>query len=166
MIDVEMDIELVSEGSRYTKISDELDAIEEGLSNQIANTLDDIAGDIARSMRRRLDNHGHIDTGQLFNSIRYETEVNRNTVESSVYIDAKSKDGAWYAEFLEFGTGIYNEDGLGRQTPWAWQDRFGNWHITNGMTPDPFIRPSIAENVSGLEEEISHDIGELRRYKK
>ncbi len=44
---------------------------------------------------------------------------------------------------VELGTGVYAEGGGGRQTPWRYQDRKGEWHTTRGAHPHPYLRPAI-----------------------
>lgn len=52
-----------------------------------------------------------------------------------------------YAPYVEFGTGLFAEDGNGRQdVPWNYQDDEGNWHSTSGQRPQPFMRPALNEN--------------------
>lgn len=51
-----------------------------------------------------------------------------------------------YANFHEFGTGIYIAGG--RQSPWAFQDEKGNWHWTRGIPPIHFIKNSVAEHIA------------------
>lgn len=146
-------------------IDDEIQAMADGIPAGIKQVLSDTAEKMAKSMQKRLQDGGHIDTGALFNSLRSETHEDGKYIDAYVIGDAKSPQGTWYAEFLEFGTGVYNEDGNGRQTPWKYKDRAGNWHTTEGMKPDPFIRPSVAEHLAGLEEDISVEM-DLRRYKR
>lgn len=52
-----------------------------------------------------------------------------------------------YAPYVEFGTGLFAEDGNGRKdVPWHYQDDKGEWHSTSGMKPQPFMRPALDEN--------------------
>lgn len=57
-----------------------------------------------------------------------------------------------YAPYVEWGTGVYVEDaegnktGTGRQTPWAWVDKNGDVHWTNGMKPHHMILKAITEH--------------------
>ena len=142
-------------------ISDEIRSILTRVPSRIAEAMDATGEEMVTSMKNRLTAGNHIDTGQLISSIHAETTANEDEIITDIYIDAKSNEGTWYAEFLEYGTGIYNENGNGRQTPWAWQDRNGDWHTTRGMRADPFIRPSVAEHVGELDENIDHILRNL-----
>lgn len=52
-----------------------------------------------------------------------------------------------YAPYVEYGTGLFAEDGNGRQdVPWHYQDEKGEWHSTSGQKPQPFMRPALDEN--------------------
>ena len=159
-------------------ISDDFKAMADQIPQAVAEHLDTVADAMCKSMEERLAAGDHVDFGNLITSIHAETEGTNQEIHSDIFIDAKSDKGAWYAEFLEFGTGIYNENGDGRQTPWAWQPKPGSkyyktdangrpaWITTRGQRPDPFIRPSVAEHAGELEEGMSYIIGDLKRYKK
>ena len=120
---------------------------------------------MAEDMRSSLEAGGHIDTGNLINSIHSGTTQDGDTITGYVDIDAESAEGTWYAEFLEFGTGVHNENGDGRQTPWRYKDRHGEWHTTSGMQADPFIRPAVAAHIGDLDRAVSESL-DLRRYKR
>ncbi|KAA6450952.1 HK97-gp10 family putative phage morphogenesis protein [Bacillus swezeyi] len=77
-----------------------------------------------------------VDDGNLKNSI----EVNY----SDGGFKAKITVGASYAIYVEFGTGIYAEDGNGRKTPWVYFDeKLGRYVFTRGMRAQPFFFPAV-----------------------
>ena len=51
-----------------------------------------------------------------------------------------------YAPYVEFGTGLFAENGGRQDVPWNYQDDKGEWHSTSGMKPQPFMRPALDEN--------------------
>lgn len=51
-----------------------------------------------------------------------------------------------YAPYVEFGTGLFAEEGGRMDVPWNYQDDEGNWHSTSGRKPSPFLRPALLEN--------------------
>ena len=51
-----------------------------------------------------------------------------------------------YAPYVEYGTGLFAEDGGRTDVPWHYQDDQGEWHTTSGMKPQPFMRPALDEN--------------------
>ena len=51
-----------------------------------------------------------------------------------------------YAGCVEFGTGLFAENGGRTDVPWSYQDDKGEWHSTSGMHPHPYMRPALYEN--------------------
>lgn len=51
-----------------------------------------------------------------------------------------------YAPYVEYGTGLFAEQGGRMDVPWNYQDDEGNWHSTSGQKPQPFMRPALDEN--------------------
>lgn len=80
-------------------------------------------------------------TGELKGSIQSRVEGSGNDLTGVVFTNLH------YAPYIEYGTGIFAEDGKGRQdVPWCYKDDEGKWHTTSGMEPHPFIRPALQEN--------------------
>ena len=61
-----------------------------------------------------------------------------------------------YAPYVEYGTGLFAEEGGRTDVPWVYQDEKGEWHSTKGQKPHPFMRPALYEN----REEIKRIFGE------
>ena len=81
------------------------------------------------------------DTGNLANSITSKVETTGGEVVGTVFTPL------YYAPYVEYGTGLFAEDGNGRQdVPWHYQDDKGEWHTTSGQHPQPFMRPALDEN--------------------
>lgn len=82
-------------------------------------------------------------TGMLRKSITIrDIEWDGDVATVTVYSDTTI---APYAEFVENGSGIFREDGTGRQTPWLiylGQDKDGNdiFRYTRGIEPHYFAR--------------------------
>lgn len=51
-----------------------------------------------------------------------------------------------YAPYVEYGTGLFAEEGGRQDVPWCYKDDEGNWHTTSGMRPHPYMRPALNEN--------------------
>lgn len=76
-------------------------------------------------------------TGELRRSITSKVENNQGIVFTPLE----------YAPYVEYGTGLFAEDGNGRKdVPWCYQDDKGEWHSTSGMHPQPYMRPALNEN--------------------
>lgn len=77
--------------------------------------------------------------GALKESISYVVDMASKTVTVGTAL--------MYAIYVELGTGIFAENGDGRQTPWVWRDQNGKYHFTRGMKPRPFLRPAIKDHL-------------------
>jgi HK97 gp10 family phage protein len=51
-----------------------------------------------------------------------------------------------YAPYIEYGTGLFAENGGRQDVPWCYQDDEGEWHSTSGQHPRPYMRPALNEN--------------------
>lgn len=51
-----------------------------------------------------------------------------------------------YAPYVEYGTGLFAEEGGRRDVPWVYKDDKGEWHSTSGQHPQPYMRPALDEN--------------------
>ena len=89
-------------------------------------------------------------TGELRRSITSKVETNGNDVVGIVFTPL------YYAPYVEFGTGLFAEEGGRKDVPWCYQDDKGEWHSTSGMKPQPYMRPALNEN----REQIKRIIGE------
>ena len=79
--------------------------------------------------------------GELRRSIESKIEDSGEEIVGVVYTPLE------YAPYVEYGTGLFAEDGGGRQdVPWHYQDDKGEWHTTSGQHPQPFMRPALDEN--------------------
>ena len=84
-----------------------------------------------------------VDTGRLKNSISYATidkvgggDSPKAPVKEGEVVIGTNVD---YAVYVEHGTGIYADTGLGRKTPWMYKDDKGVWHKTKGQKPTHFL---------------------------
>lgn len=79
-------------------------------------------------VQTKLGEYTPADSGELLRSLMDPNFVSDNEIEISSNVP--------YAPYIEYGTGIYNSQGLGRTTPWRYQDSKGEWHTTQGYDPD------------------------------
>lgn len=82
-------------------------------------------------------------------------------------ISSKVEDGVGevftpleYAPYVEYGTGLFAEEGGRTNVPWCYQDDEGNWHSTSGQHPQPFMRPALDENREQIKRIIKEGITE------
>lgn len=78
--------------------------------------------------------------GELRRSITSKVEHNGQEIVGTVFTPLE------YAPYVEFGTGLFAENGGRQDVPWNYQDDEGNWHTTSGMKPQPYMRPALNEN--------------------
>lgn len=95
------------------------------------------------------------DTGALRRSIKSKVEADENTVNGSVFSPLE------YAPYVEYGTGLFAENGNGRKTGWGYEDDKGEKHFTKGQHPQPYMRPALNENrekiIELIKEGLIHD---------
>lgn len=78
--------------------------------------------------------------GDLRRSISSKVETEGENVVGKVFSPLD------YAPYVEYGTGLFAEEGGRTDVPWTYQDIKGNWHTTEGMHPIPYLRPALEEN--------------------
>lgn len=76
------------------------------------------------------------DTGALKRSITSKVEG----TEGIIYTPLE------YAPYIEYGTGLFAENGGRTDVPWNYKDDKGQWHSTSGIKPQPFMRPALNQN--------------------
>lgn len=79
-------------------------------------------------------------TGELRRSITSKVEADDDGYKGVVYTPL------FYAPYVEFGTGLFAEEGGRSDVPWHYKDDKGEWHSTSGQHPQPFMRPALNEN--------------------
>lgn len=80
-------------------------------------------------------------TGALRRSIKSKVEVTGSGIEGIVFTPLE------YAPYVEYGTGLFAENGNGRKTGWAYEDeKTGETIWTRGQHPQPYMRPALEEN--------------------
>lgn len=79
-------------------------------------------------------------TGELRRSITSKIEVEGDDLVGVVYTPLE------YAPYVEYGTGLFAEEGGRTDVPWRYQDEKGEWHTTSGQAPQPYMRPALNEN--------------------
>lgn len=93
------------------------------------------------------------DTGALRNSITSKVEKDGSEIVGTVFTPLE------YAPYVEYGTGLFAEAGNGRKTPWTYyDDKEETYIITKGQHPQPFLRPSLAENRDKIIEQLIRGI--------
>lgn len=63
-----------------------------------------------------------------------------------------------YAPYVEYGTGLFAEEGGRMDVPWSYQDDEGEWHSTSGQKPQPFMRPALDNNISLIKQILKEEL--------
>lgn len=92
-----------------------------------------------------------VDTGELRRSITSQLIDDKTGIVGS---DLE------YAKYVEYGTGIWESHGIGRQDKWTYQDFDGTWHTTIGQPPQPFMEPAFIENKEYIKDLLVNKIKE------
>lgn len=127
--------------SPYKELESSFRVYQSILNRRLEERLVDYAEDVVGEAKARLETEDHVFTGNLRDSIHYDVRPYEHGIIFDFIADATADNGAKYAEFIEHGTGIYNN---GRQTPWRYfNKRLGQWVTTRGSHPYPFLEPAI-----------------------
>lgn len=95
------------------------------------------------------------DTGALARSITSKVEAATGGEVQGVVFTALE-----YAPYVEYGTGLFAEEGGRADVPWSYQDDKGEWHSTSGQKPQPFMRPALDENRAEITRIIKEGLDE------
>ena len=93
-------------------------------------------------------------TGELRRSITSKVESSGTDIQGVIFTPLE------YAPYVEFGTGLFAENGGRQDVPWNYQDDKGEWHSTSGMKPRPYMRPALNENREEILRILKEGIGE------
>lgn len=117
-----------------------LEGVEEvlGALDQLKDTegLEAALGQACALVERTAKQKAPKDTGALRQSITSEVRNLEGVVFTPLY----------YAPYVEYGTGLFAEQGGRTDVPWWYKDDKGEWHKTSGQHPQPFMRPALDEN--------------------
>lgn len=118
--------------------------------DEVLQSLEDLASiqDLTRKMNRACalversaKQKAPKDTGALRRSItsKVDTDPDGNVI-GTVFTPLE------YAPYVEYGTGLFAEEGGRLDVPWNYQSDDGTWHSTSGQHPQPYMRPALDEN--------------------
>ncbi|TYU88928.1 hypothetical protein FZX01_05300 [Listeria monocytogenes] len=92
-----------------------------------------------------------VDSGQLRNRIDYQLKAVGGQVIGMV---GSPED---YAIYVEFGTGDFAENGMGRKGGWFYKSPDGEWHFTKGQKPSKFLRNAFRQNKGKIIEILGNE---------
>lgn len=121
------------------------------IKRNISTGMDAVSKKVLDDVRDNILRQGAKDTGQLLGS--YKIVQTEDGFEIGSDLD--------YSLYVEFGTGVYAEDGKGVSTPWAYKAADGTWRTTKGMRPRPHIRPAFENNAEEIEMMLAKELEDI-----
>jgi HK97 gp10 family phage protein len=118
------------------------------LATKIEAALEACGNQAVSHAKQNITSASRVDTGALRNSMNHLVQG------EECYVGTNQE----YAIYNEFGTGIYCDEGVGRQTPWSYQDAHGDWHTTRGMKPIHFLKNAIADHTGEYKQIIEQQL--------
>lgn len=122
------------------------------IDERINIALEEAAGELESAVKRNT----RVDTGQLKNSWQHKLDEK----EHKAYIGSPLENAIWE----EFGTGEHaKETGhQGRETPWRYKDRKGEWHTTTGKRPKRALHTAFNDKKEKIKKHIQDKFKELK----
>ena len=124
-------------GSRIEGANHIIESLEDLIDMQ---KLEQTMGKACAIVERSAKQKAPPDTGALRRSITSKIEVVDDSIVGIVFTPLE------YAPYVEYGTGLFAEEGGRIDVPWNYQDDKGEWHSTSGQKPQPYMRPALEEN--------------------
>ena len=121
-------------GGTTVTITDATDDVIKAMESAIERGLEACGMQAENYAKKNITNAHRIDTGRLRNSITHYSVRRPNGRDE--YIGTAVE----YAPYIEYGTGIYASNGMGKQEPWVYKDEKGKWHWTRGIEPIHFLQ--------------------------
>jgi HK97 gp10 family phage protein len=132
-----------------------MSSIMANLQNSMTRNMETQMGKACAIVERSAKQKAPKDTGALRRSITSKVEVIDGVVTGVVFTPLE------YAPYVEFGTGLFAEEGGRQDVPWTYQADNGDWYITSGQKPQPYLRPALKENrkkiIRILKEGVKND---------
>ena len=104
------------------------------------NNMEQALGEACAIVERSAKQKAPKKTGDLRRKIKSKIESRAENLKGIVYTPLE------YAPYVEYGTGLFAENGGREDVPWRYKDDKGKWHSTSGQEPQPFMRPALDEN--------------------
>lgn len=124
-------------GSRIEGADHIIESLEDLIDMQkLEQTMGKACAIVERSAKQKAPK----DTGALRRSITSKIEVVDDSIVGIIFTPLE------YAPYVEYGTGLFAEEGGRIDVPWNYQDDKGEWHSTSGQKPQPYMRPALEEN--------------------
>jgi HK97 gp10 family phage protein len=135
-----MKVRIISKSSALKRIDKAIEQLDDNIEQEVKASTERILHNIRTN--------APVDTGALRDSFRASYEWKGKTYTSMI------ESYSSYFKYVLYGTGIYEVNGKGRQTPWVYKDRHGNYRFTYGMRPNPFIDKALIDEKRNLRRAV------------
>lgn len=134
---------------------DGLEALIKDLDNLAdGKRLEEALGKACAVVERSAKEKAPKGSGELRRSITSKVEQTADGIQGVVYTPLE------YAPYVEYGTGLFAENGGRKDVPWHYKDDQGEWHTTSGQHPQPFMRPAFEQNREQIERIIKEALSD------
>lgn len=120
------------------------------LEERVNDSIEESLGKACALVEREAKEKAPKGNGALRRSITSEVKDNEGVIFTPLE----------YAPYVEFGTGLFAEEGGRQDVPWHYKDDEGNWHSTSGQPPQPFMRPALNDNLEKIYKIFKEDIAQ------
>lgn len=117
-------------------LTDNSDEVLRALEVQMDAALEAVGHQAVSHAKQNITKAKRVDTGAMRNSISHHVWGD------TCYIGTNIE----YAQYHEYGTGIYADGGVGRKTPWMFKGKDGEMHWTHGIKPIHFLKNAASEH--------------------
>lgn len=122
------------------------------LEAAITAALHEAGAEFVTQVVRNYDASGRVDTKATKESFDYHVDGD------TVYVGSNMENAIWE----EYGTGVHAEAGDGRQTPWVYKDRYGNFHTTSGKKGTRALRKAMEMKSPVAEAIVKAKLGAIK----
>lgn len=102
--------------------------------------VEQVIGKACALIERSAKQNAPAGSGELRRSITSKVIRLGNRIEGVVFTPLE------YAPYVEFGTGLFAENGGRTDVPWVYRADNGEFYSTYGQHPHPFMRPAFNAN--------------------
>ena len=151
-----------------TEIRVDLTKLVEGMDDAKERLIASMVKGVGKGVRQaeaaaKANLKGDLRGKHLMSSIHYEVKADGALVTGKVGVGAatgiEGDAGEMFGIYVHEGTGIYSRTGMGRQNvPWSYRDDDGEWHITSGMTSNPFLENAYNAEKDNVQRLIAAEL--------
>lgn len=129
----------------------EIPKAKSNIRKNMSKGMEEISSKILEEVKSNLLRQNAKDTGDLIESYKITQTEDGFEIGSDLE----------YSTYVEFGTGVYAEDGKGVVFPWAYKRADGKWFTTRGMKPRPHLRPAFENNIQEVEKVLAEELKDI-----